>query len=66
MTGALVAGWGVFFMTDQSGFGQSYFVFTVLPIGAAMTVWLLTSLLDDAPSGSGARGLVAGVAAGAA
>jgi hypothetical protein len=66
MTGALVAGWGVFFVSDQSGFGQSYFVFTVVPIGAVLTVWLLASLLDEVPAKLRRRSVMAGLAAGAA
>lgn len=63
--GAVIAGWAAFLLLDQVGYGQAYFLTTVIPLGATLTAYLLAASLADVDGTVALRVTVAGAAVGA-
>ena len=64
LAGVFAAGWGAFFLVDQAGFSQVYFVFTVVPIGAILSAWFLVVLLEAGEPQHRRLAVIIGVVAG--
>jgi hypothetical protein len=64
LSGAYLAGWGLFFVIDQAGFGQAYFAITVIPAGAVLSCWLLATQLDRLEANERRTVVVVGLGAG--
>jgi hypothetical protein len=64
LAGAVVAGWGAFFVLDHVGYSQAYFLITAVPAGAALTAWLLVDAVGARPAREAVPVIAAGLGIG--